>query len=200
MTVTGTTRTPTIRAIAALTLLLVGGVASTAVAQSRSNESTATSASTTATALTASSHVPPALVPPAGQSLIAQYKGEGVQIYQCTAGAWVFVEPAANLKGKVVGVHGSQTAVHFRGPSWESTNDGSLVEAKAIANSPVTGSIPQLLLQASVNRGTGVFGSVTYIQRLNTKGGAAPSTSCTAGQTTGIPYEADYNFFAPSAA
>jgi hypothetical protein len=60
---------------------------------------------------------------------------------------------------------------------------------------PVTGSIPQLLLQASRVRGDGMFGRVSYIQRLATTGGAAPATPCTDGQTRGVEYTARYYFY-----
>jgi hypothetical protein len=83
-------------------------------------------------------------------------------------------------------------------PCWESTWDGSLVTGTAVASSPVTGSIPQLLLQAASHRGTGIFGAVTYIQRLNTSGGAAPATACVAGQTRAVPYTAEYRFYIAS--
>jgi hypothetical protein len=196
MTAVKTARIRTIRAAAALTLLLGTGVATAAVAASQPTSSeTPVTAAPVAPAV---SPVPPALAPPAGQVEIAHYSAEGVQVYQCTAGAWVFVEPAATLKGKVEGVHGSRQAIHFRGPSWESLEDGSLVEAKAVANSPVTGSIPQLLLQATRNRGDGDFGKVSYIQRLRTSGGAAPAGTCTDGATSGVPYQAEYRFFAPA--
>lgn len=136
---------------------------------------------------------PPALAPPAGNVLSSVYRAKGVQVYQCTAGAWAFVEPAAGLAG--VGRDGLRTAVHFRGPSWESTGDGTLVEARAVASSPVAGSIPELLLQATRTRGAGDFGAVTYIQRLATSGGTAPTTACTDGATTGVPYRAEYRFY-----
>ena len=142
--------------------------------------------------------VPPALAVPAGQALTAAFAAQGVQVYQCTAGAWVFVEPAASLIGQATAARGLQTAVHFRGPSWESTTDGSLVTATSVANSPVPGSIPQLLLKAATNRGTGIFGKVSYIQRLNTTGGAAPAGTCTDGKTTGVPYTARYRFYSPA--
>jgi hypothetical protein len=142
--------------------------------------------------------VPPALNPPAGQVLLADFAARGVQVYQCTSGAWTFLEPAANLTGWAKRYARWQTAIHFRGPSWESTEDGSLVEAKAVASSPVSGSIPELLLQATKNRGDGVFGHVTYIQRLATTGGAVPTGTCTAGQTTAVPYRAEYRFFVPA--
>jgi len=144
-------------------------------------------------AVSAAPAVPETLVPPAGNVLLGTLKARGVQIYQCTAGAWTFLEPAASLTGLIGGSRHS--VIHFRGPSWESVEDGSLVEAKAVANSPVTGSIPQLLLQASVNRGTGVLGEVTYIQRLATTGGVAPTSACTDGETSGVAYRADYSFY-----
>ena len=142
--------------------------------------------------------VPAAVQVPAGQVLIGDFLGRGVQVYQCTGGAWTFVEPAATLTGWVKRPGNRATAVHFRGPSWESTEDGSLVEAKAVGSSPVPGSIPQLLLQATRNRGGGVFGDVSYIQRLATRGGAAPAGTCVEGSTVGVPYTADYRFFQPT--
>ena len=128
---------------------------------------------------------------------IAELSAQGVQVYQCTAGAWVFLEPAASLSGKTTGKNRTyQTAVHFRGPSWESTLDGSLVTATAVGSAPVPGSISLLLLKAATNRGDGIFGKVTYIQRLNTAGGLAPAGACTDGKTVGVPYTAKYRFFA----
>lgn len=152
--------------------------------------------------------VPPELVPPAGNVLSATLAAKGVQVYRCvktestppgnpTLG-WTFVEPVATLAGRT-GQPRPATAVHFRGPSWQSDQDGSLVEGRAKASSPVPGSIPQLLVQAVRNQGTGIFGRVTFIQRLATGGGAAPSGACTEGTVTGVPYRAVYRFFVPAA-
>jgi hypothetical protein len=149
-------------------------------------------------AVHAATSVPAGLQPPAGNVLTAQFVASGVQVYQCTAGAWVFLEPAANLLGYVTGTSSIQTAIHYKGPTWESTTDGSLVQGMTVASSPVPGSIPQLLLKATANRGTGIFGTVTYINRLDTSGGAAPTGSCTSGQTAGVPYSARYLFYVPS--
>lgn len=148
--------------------------------------------------------VPASLRPPAGNVLTARFAGRDVQVYQCTAGAWVLLEPAANLVGRSSGSSHVgrrsriQTAIHYKGPTWESTTDGSLVQGATIASSPVPGSIPQLLLRATENRGTGIFGRVTFISRLKTRGGAAPSGSCSNGQTTSVPYAAQYLFYAPA--
>ena len=89
--------------------------------------------------------------------------------------------------------------LHSKGPVWTSVVDGSSVTAAAAANSPVSGSIPQLLLKSTGNRGPGLLSAVTYIQRLNTTGGAAPTTACTDGATASVRYTADYAFWVASA-
>jgi hypothetical protein len=142
-----------------------------------------------------STPVPPELAVPEGNTLTSRFAASGVQVYRCTSGAWVFVEPAAALYDR----YGRTVAIHFRGPSWESIRDGSLVEGTVVASVPVTGSIAQLLLRATTTRGTGVFGGVTFIRRLATTGGTAPAGSCTEGETRGVPYTAVYQFYKPTA-
>jgi len=174
---------------------LGAGVLGTAIALSGSSQATVSTAESTG----ANSSVPPGLEVPAGNVPIAVLSAQGVQVYQCTASAWVFLEPAASLAGRTTTrPRSNQTAVHFRGPSWESTKDGSLVQAASVASSPVPGSIAELLLKATVNRGDGIFGKVSYIQRLHTTGGAAPAGACVDGKTTGVPYTAQYRFYAPA--
>jgi Protein of unknown function (DUF3455) len=133
--------------------------------------------------------VPPEIRVPPGNRLVAALDAQGVQVYACTARAWAFLEPVAELHDQ------SPAAIHFRGPSWQSTRDGSLVEAATVASSPVVGSIPQLLLHETLTRGSGIFGDVTYVQRLDTAGGVKPSSPCMDGQTQGVPYTAEYRFF-----
>ena len=64
---------------------------------------------------------------------------------------------------------------------------------------PNTGAIPCVLLQSIGNQegptGGRLLAKVTFIQRLNTKDGAAPTTACSVGQTQLQHYEADYVFF-----
>jgi hypothetical protein len=55
--------------------------------------------------------------------------------------------------------------------------------------------IPELLLKANENRGGGEFGSVTYVQRLATKGGLAPKGRCTDGNWQSAQYSASYLFY-----
>jgi len=92
--------------------------------------------------------------------------------------------------------------------TWQSSFDTSKVWAKAVgsvvagsdaASCPNAGSIPCLLLQSIGNQkgptGGKLLANVTFIQRLNTKGGAAPTTACTVGQTQLQGYSADYFFY-----
>jgi hypothetical protein len=143
---------------------------------------------------TAAVKVPAALKVPDGNKLTGVFAARGVQTYTCTDGAWKFLEPAATLSDR----RGRTVALHSRGPVWVSTVDGSAVNAAAIASSPKTGTIPELLLQATATRGAGVFADVSYIQRLNTTGGVAPATACTGTEQIGVQYTATYAFYKPA--
>ena len=91
--------------------------------------------------------------------------------------------------------------------TWQSSFDSSKVWAIATghinagtdASCPNTGSIQCLLLQSIGNQegptGGKLFAKTTFVQRLNTKGGSAPTTACTVGQTQLVPYTADYFFY-----
>ncbi|MFH8464443.1 DUF3455 domain-containing protein [Streptomyces sp. NPDC017991] len=142
--------------------------------------------------------VPDALKVPDGNRLTGVFAATGVQTYTCTDGAWKLLEPAATLSVKSDRQHRA-VALHSRGPVWVSTVDGSAVNAAAVATSPKTGTIPELLLKSTATRGTGVFADVSYIQRLATDGGVAPTTACTGTDQIGVPYSATYTFYKPTA-
>jgi hypothetical protein len=147
--------------------------------------------------------VPEPLKVPAGEQLVLMAHASGVQIYECSPGAehgaqWTLKGPDAvlrNARGAVVGHHDA-------GPSWHH-KDGSEVTGKvsAHADAPDGHSIPWLLLSAVDHRGSGVLAKVSSIQRLHTRGGAAPPASeCSASQPHApvrVPYSADYYFYAP---
>jgi hypothetical protein len=155
-------------------------------------------------ALSASTHaqqVPKGLQPPANEQLVMQVHAKGDQIYICKEDVshyvWTLKAPEAQLFDK----DGKPFGKHFAGPSWEAS-DGSRVKGKAAANvpSPDADSIPWLLVTVVDRSGEGVLSRVTSIQRLNTKGGKAPTSGCDAahaGQELRVPYTADYLFFAP---
>jgi hypothetical protein len=127
---------------------------------------------------------------PAGHRIAMDTWGVGEITYECREKKdavgqfeWAFVAPVATLydgQKKVVGKY-------YGGPTWES-NDGSKVTGKqvAVAPAPAPRSIPLQLVK------------VTYIQRLDTKAGVAPVTTCDAsakGQQEKVGYEARYVFY-----
>ena len=60
------------------------------------------------------------------------------------------------------------------------------------------GNIPLQLVKAEPAMGNGAMTGVSYIQRLNTKGGVAPASACDAaskGQRQQVACEADYVFY-----
>ena len=144
---------------------------------------------------------PAQLRPPASERLLLQVHAEGDQIYSCSPDggtfSWTLKAPDAQLYSK----DGKSFGRHFAGPSWKA-NDGSQITGKAAASvpSPDASSIPWLLVAVVSHSGDGVLAHVTYVQRLNTKGGKAPANGCDAdhgGQEVRVPYSADYVFFTP---
>ncbi|WP_067499676.1 DUF3455 domain-containing protein [Actinoplanes sp. TFC3] len=132
------------------------------------------------------------LQPPAGLKIIGQFVvGDGTQTYTCTGGRFTgsSVPEARLYDGANRKIH------HFGGPTWQSEADGSLVTASPVANSPVPGAIPELLLEVKTHSGQGLLDTVTHIQRLNTYGGVAPATGCTDGEKASVPYKANYVFW-----
>ena len=140
--------------------------------------------------------VAPAVQVPSGNKIVEKFYAKGVQTYTCTAGAWKGLEPAATLADRL----GRAVGLHSRGPIWVSTVDGSAIEAAPVdgARNEVAGAVPELLLKAKSTRGEGTFAGVSYVQRLNTKGGVAPAGSCTEGAQTSVRYEALYTFSVPA--
>ncbi|WP_439662361.1 DUF3455 domain-containing protein [Lentzea sp. HUAS TT2] len=140
--------------------------------------------------------VAPAVEVPSGHKVVTKLQAKGVQTYTCTAGAWKGLEPAATLSDRL----GRAVGLHSRGPIWVSTVDGSAVEAAPVdgARNEVPGAVPELLLKAKSTRGEGTFAGVSYVQRLNTKGGVAPAGGCTEGAQTSVRYEALYTFSVPA--
>jgi uncharacterized protein DUF3455 len=145
--------------------------------------------------------VPDGIKVPEGQALVAEAHAKGFQVYTCKNDggkyAWTLKAPDAKLfdtGGKAVGRH-------FAGPTWEWSNKSQVTGKveKSVA-SPDAGSVPWLLLAATGHSGEGVLSKVTYIQRLNTKGGKPPAGGCDAkheGKGKRMAYTADYRFYAP---
>ena len=141
--------------------------------------------------------VPGPVQPPAGQKAAMTWTGSGELTYECRAKAddaaafeWAFVAPDARLTDARTR---SATGKYYAGPTWEAA-DGSRITGKQVGVAPASaGNIPFQLVKAE--GGTGAMKDVTYIQRVNTKGGVAPADACNAsmkGAKKTVPYSADY--------
>ena len=133
--------------------------------------------------LSCPSDVPDTLKVPDGNELTLVADAEGAQVYVCQASssgaapAWTLERPDALLFGK----QGRVVAHHYEGPTWEGLDGSSVVGQRLDPTyTPDPSAIPWLLLKAKSNTGDGVFGKVTYIQRLHTEAGLPPQTVCDA--------------------
>jgi hypothetical protein len=142
---------------------------------------------------------PESLRVPADQKLLLRAQGVGDQIYTCQNGSgtynWVLKAPDARLLSADHQVVGR----HFAGPTWEWKDKSAIVgKVEAKVPSTTTGSVPWLLLSVVVHQGEGAMSGVSTVQRLNTKGGAAPASGCDEAHRDAeihVAYQADYLFF-----
>ena len=165
--------------------------------------------------------VPGTLNVPDGNEAFLIGHAFGSQDYACAASssgvAFVLTTPEAVLFDNPA----RRVVNHFFSPNpieggtvratWQSTRNssvfwGKLVHAATFATDPEFVSqdaIAWLLLsRAGVLDGSGNgdnLGVATFVQRVNTVGGLAPSTGCSSpadiGKTAFVPYEADYVFY-----
>jgi hypothetical protein len=134
------------------------------------------------------------LQPPSGNTLVSRLYAKGVQIYRWTGSTWSFVEPSAVLFADAEGT--GAVGSHYAGPTWLSVSGSKVVGAVDDRCTPDVNSIPWLLLRAVSAEGPGIFDGTTFIQRVNTVGGNAPSDPGKApGELASVPYTAVYLFY-----
>ena len=153
-------------------------------------------------------------------------RGVGTQNYECqpvdSVGRvnWVLFTPQATLFDD----RNEQLTTHFFSPnprenglvraSWQDSRDtssvwGAVLESSTDVNFVKADAIAWLLLDV-INTGAQAgptggerLSKTTFIQRVNTEGGLAPSTGCArptdVGKRRFVPYQADYVFFRSSA-
>ena len=153
--------------------------------------------------------VPGILTVPAGHKPFAEGYATGTQNYQCRLEAgqytWAFTGPVATLQTNHGAIQHFLSANPDEGgtarATWQAA-DGSTIWAKKAQESPVSGAIPWLLLtvvgDAGGSDGGDRLSQASYIHRVNTTGGQAPTSGCdamTVGATQNVPYTADYVFY-----
>jgi hypothetical protein len=165
--------------------------------------------------------VPTDIEVPEGNEAFLVGHAVGTQNYIClpsgSSVTWILFTPQANLFTK----RGHQIQTHFFSPNpfesgtvrpaWQDSNDTSTVWSKGVASSTdpnfvAPNAIPWLKLEVvgaqKGPKGGKKLTGTTFIQRLNTVGGKAPSTGCALpgdiGNRAYVPYEADYFFFEES--
>jgi hypothetical protein len=155
---------------------------------------------------------------PAGNEVFLVSHALGTQNYVCLPSGsgfnWTLFTPQAALFDD----HDRQVITHFFGANpdengtvraaWLDSRDTSTVWGRPMASSSdpnfvAPGAIPWLLIQV-VGAKKGPTGGhrlteATFIQRLNTVAGIAPSSGCVlstdVGSTAFVPYRADYFFY-----
>ena len=131
--------------------------------------------------------------------------------------AWILFTPQATLFN---GSDDRELTTHYFSPNpseggtiratWQDSRDASTVwgqvrpgESSSDPKFVAVGAIAWLLLRVAGTEegptGGNTLSSTTFIQRLNTSGGSAPSTGCTSSTDVGhlafVPYTADYFFY-----
>ena len=136
---------------------------------------------------------------PEGHEPALQLAARGVQIFRCERVGgeheWRFRQPEAELvdgQGQPVGRHGANFSFEHR--------DGSRLLGTVVAHDKAAAAdtLPWLLLSAK-GFGKGAFAGVSYVQRVNTRGGMPPA-GCSAGQVNRllrVDFSADFVFYRP---
>jgi hypothetical protein len=145
---------------------------------------------------------------PAGQQVALETVGVGEITYQCRekaamAGAfeWVFIGPNAALNNRA-----GQNIGKYYGPpaTWEHADGSKLTGAQVAVSPAAAGSIPLQLVKVNTSAAdakAGTMSGLTYIQRVATRGGVAPASTCDAtnkDRKEVVKYQADYIFWRAS--
>lgn len=141
-----------------------------------------------------------------GNKLVLQTFAKGVQIYEVqrsatdpTSFSWVNIAPLATLYTRPDFVN--PVINHFAGPSWEfikGPEKGEKVVAAKVQGVTLDQSAIQWLLLKAVNDRSTPDNKITFIQRICTQGGLAPTSiadEAHLGQRDSIPYTASYLFY-----
>ena len=139
----------------------------------------------------------------------------GTQNYVCLPSGSEFKFKLFTPQATLFDGAGRQITTHFFSPdpddplgtiraTWQHSRDTSAVWGKVVAGDNATvdpTAIDWLRVTVTTTEGgrSGVLARTTFIQRVNTTGGLAPSTGCSSAEDVGksafVPYTADYVFY-----
>lgn len=124
----------------------------------------------------------------------------GVQIYRWDGTNWGFIAPEAILYADAG--HRVEVGTHFAtptGPAWQ-IGESKVIEQRVDSCTPDPTAIPWLLLRTIAEEGRGVLDGVSFVQRVNTVDGLAPSEAgAFGGEERRVPYTAEYFFYRSTA-
>jgi hypothetical protein len=134
---------------------------------------------------------------PEGTHVVFHVFAVGVQIYHWNGTAWVFFNPAAILYADAG--HQSEVGIHFgtpTGPAWQTTSGSMVIEQRVDGCTPDPTAIQWVLLHTLTSQGGGVLQDVSFVQRVNTVAGIAPTEpGAFVGEERQMPYTAEYVFY-----
>jgi hypothetical protein len=132
---------------------------------------------------------------PAGNVVSAHVYAVGYQVYRwnSTTNTWQFWKPEAVLFADASCNH--PIGVHFIGPTWVHVSGGTVVGTFAAGRVVDPTAIAWLKLAVVEAAGPGPFGATTWIQRVNTTGGLAPTHVGQPTEIVRVPYTAEYFFY-----
>jgi len=142
--------------------------------------------------------IPEQIKVPAGYSPVLTVHAKGDQIYQCSANKGEYVWETQAPDAKLFDAQGKIVGNHTAGPLWE-YKEGSRVVGRVVKKIDMApgSAIAWLLVEVVSHKGDGLFSNVSYINRINTRGGLPPSSGCDANHLGGekrVAYTADYVF------
>lgn len=163
-------------------------------------------AESTPSSLSCTGTIPEILQVPVGNQFLMKSYASGVQIYQVRRSAtdpntfvWVNIAPSATLFATPT--FSNEVGTHYGGPSWSFTKgpnkNETVVASKLKDSAQDPAAVPWLLLKA-VESLSSAGNRVTYIQRICTTGGIAPTTPVgeeDLGIMQEVPYTATYVFY-----
>jgi hypothetical protein len=136
---------------------------------------------------------------PAGHEAVLQLSARGAQIFRCEhvdgAYLWRFRQPEAELfdgQGRPAGRHGA-------GYSFEHRDGSRLVGTVAAHDDAASADTLPWLLLSTRSYGQGALAGVSYVQRVNTRGGMPPA-ACSPAQANRplrVDFAAEFVFYRP---